>query len=115
PHEIGNPESDDERVHLGSGAEDAGEHLIPHEAEDAAGKGGEAGGRGGAREGRRRQAPSLRRTSSLTALPSTVCPASFAIAAFITRPMSFADAAPVSAMASVTARSSAAGSIAGGR
>ena len=53
-------------------------------------------------------------TSSLTVLPSTFWPASLAIAAFITRPMSFGDAAPVSAMASATARSSAAGS-AGGR
>jgi hypothetical protein len=58
---------------------------------------------------------SFRRTSSLTVLPSTLCPASFAIAAFITRPMSLADVAPVSEIASTTARSIATGSTAGGR
>ena len=54
------------------------------------------------------QAPSLRRTSSFTAFPSTVLPASSAITAFMTRPMSFCDAAPVDAMAASTACSSSA-------
>ena len=54
-------------------------------------------------------APSFRRTSSLIVLPSTARPASFGITAFITLPRSFADVAPVSAMASVTARSISAG------
>ena len=53
--------------------------------------------------------PSLLRTSSFTVLPSTFWPASFDMTAFITRPMSFADDAPVSAIASATARSTAAG------
>ncbi len=39
--------------------------------------------------------PSLRRTSSFTALPSTVLPASSAMTAFITFPMSLGDVAPV--------------------
>jgi len=51
---------------------------------------------------------SLRRTVSLTTLPSTVWPASFAMAAFMTRPMSLMDVAPVSVIASATARSTSA-------
>ena len=47
---------------------------------------------------------SFARTSSLTFLPSTVLPASRAITAFITLPMSLALVAPVSAIAAATAR-----------
>ena len=57
------------------------------------------GGRGWA------QAPSVRRTASLTAFPSAFLPASFGITAFITLPMSFGEVAPVSAMAAATAAS----------
>lgn len=39
---------------------------------------------------------SLRRTSSLSALPSTCAPENFAVRAFMTLPMSLGDAAPVS-------------------
>ena len=39
-HEVGNPERDDERVHLVAGAEERGEHLVADEAEDAAGQRG---------------------------------------------------------------------------
>lgn len=49
------------------------------------------------------QDPSFCRTSSLTAFPSTGFPANFAIAAFITTPMSLIEEAPVSAIASATA------------
>src|SRR5256885_12772081 len=49
-----------------------------------------------ARKGFATYCASFCRTSSFTALPSTACPASFAIAAFMTRPISFADDAPVS-------------------
>ena len=58
------------------------------------------------------QLVSLARTSSFTVLPSTFWPDSFAMTAFMTRPMSFGDDAPVSAIASATARSTAAGSAA---
>ena len=98
-NEIRDAERDDEGVHLVAGAEEGGEHLIAREAENAAGECGGAGQAGGTRKQRRtcrRQAPSLRRTISLTVLPSTFCPASFAITAFITRPMSLAEVAPVS-------------------
>ena len=104
PDEIGNAERDDERVHVAAGAEERRQHLIAGESEDAAGQGGGAGDAGRPRKQRRpRQAPSLRRTSSLTVLPSTFCPVSFDMAAFMTRPMSLADVAPVSAIASATA------------
>ena len=48
-------------------------------------------------------------------VPSTFWPASFAITVFMTRPMSFAEVAPDSAIASTIARSIVAGSTAGGR
>ena len=48
--------------------------------------------------------PSLAFTASLTFLPSTVFPASPAITAFMTLPMSLALAAPVSAIAAVDGR-----------
>ena len=48
-------------------------------------------------------AANLAFTVSLTAFPSGFLPASFAIAAFITTPMSFMDELPVSAMAALTA------------
>ena len=59
--------------------------------------------------------PSLRRTISLIVRPSAPFPASFGITAFITRPRSFAEVAPLSWMASSTARSRSAGSTGGGR
>ena len=52
------------------------------------------------------QAPSLRRTASLTARPSADLPVSIGITAFITLPMSFGEEAPVSAMAAATVRQS---------
>src|SRR3990167_6976254 len=89
-----------------SRAKECGQDLVAREAEDPAREGRRAGqsGRSSERIGRQIQAPSFLRTSSLTALPSTFWPASRAMAAFMTRPMSLADAAPVSAIASVTAR-----------
>src|SRR6185437_6379484 len=54
-------------------------------------------------KGRGSQALSLAFTASLTVFPSAFLPASFAIAAFITPPMSFIDDAPVSATAAATA------------
>ena len=54
-------------------------------------------------------------TASLTSLPSTLAPASRAMAAFMTLPKSFAPAAPVSAMAAVTAAAMASGLADGGR
>ena len=65
--------------------------------------------------GARAQAPSLRRTASLTACPSAFLPASFGITAFITLPMSFGEVAPVSAIAAATAASISSGVAAGGR
>ena len=53
-------------------------------------------------------------TASLTSLPSTLAPASVAIAAFMTLPKSFALVAPVSAMAAVTASAIVSGLAAGG-
>ena len=78
-NEVRDAERHDEGVHVVAGAEDGGEHLIAQQAENAAGECGGAGQAGGTRKQRRtrrRQAPSLRRTSSLTVLPSTFCPAS---------------------------------------
>ena len=51
----------------------------------------------------KRHQPSFALTVSLTFLPSTVFPASPAMVAFMTFPMSLALVAPVSAMAAVTA------------
>src|SRR6188508_1141969 len=53
--------------------------------------------------GTNRIQPSLAFTVSLTFFPSTVLPASPAMVAFMTLPMSFALVAPVSAMAAATA------------
>jgi ABC-2 type transport system permease protein len=58
---------------------------------------------------------SFRRTSSLTTFPSTVLPARSAITAFITFPISFADVAPVDAIALSTAFSRSAAPTAAGR
>ena len=54
-------------------------------------------------------------TASLTSLPSTLAPASPAIAAFITLPKSLALVAPVAAMAAATASAMASGLADGGR
>ena len=54
-------------------------------------------------------------TASLTSLPSTLAPASRAMAAFMTLPKSFALVAPVSAIAAVTAAAMASGLADGGR
>ena len=59
----------------------------------------------GIHNGRPYNPPSLARTSSFTRLPSTVFPASLAIAAFITFPVSLELVAPVSARAAITAAS----------
>jgi len=103
-NKIGNPERDDERVHVAACAKERCEYLIASESENAACEGrGARDARRPRKDGRTGQAPSLRRTRSLTVFPSTFCPASFDMTAFMTRPMSFAEVAPVSAIASATA------------
>ena len=118
-------ERDAEGVHRIAGAEEIREHLIAHDAEHAARHRRNADGSGRSDEALLRQwAPglktppygwSLRRTNSLTIFPSTVLPASSAITAFMTFPMSLADDALVAAIAASIVRSSSAGSSAGGR
>ena len=58
---------------------------------------------------------SLERTSSLICLPSTVCPATRTITAFMTAPISFSECAPVSWMAVSTMAESCAMEMAWGR
>ena len=117
--EVRDAERHDEGVHVVACAKDGGEDLIPEQAQNPADecRGACQASRVG-EEGRTRYGqapPRCLRTSSFTVLPSTFCPASFAITAFMTRPMSLGDVAPVSAMAAATAASTVAESAAAGR
>ena len=110
--DVWNTERDAEGIHRVGRTEKIRENLVADQSENPAGH-----RRSADDPSRSEQAhpASLRRTSSFTAFPSTVCPPRAAITAFMTLPMSFADDAPVEAMAASTARSSSAASTGGGR
>ena len=104
-------------VHFGSGPKEDGERLTrPFKVIDGRpGKNVPVLCKGCEKWWDERNQPSFAFTVPLTFLPSTVLPASPAMTAFMTLPMSLALAAPVSAMAAVTAEAISSSDAAAGR